>query len=119
MEITDLENKISLIIFNDNGRKVNFEYGIGYLKTTTFNEQTNTTFILHTAYGTPIDALELTLDFVLNKVHQVCYNITWKKNSETFISTFCGPSLPEIFKKFWNGKNNYDFIVTNVKLNNH
>lgn len=119
MEIIDLENKISQIIFDDNGRKVYFEYGVNYLKTTTFNEQTNTTFILYTAIGNPIEALKLTLEFILYKENQICYDITWKKGSESFISTFCGPSLPEIFKKFWNGKNNYDFVVTNVKLNNH
>ena len=120
-----LEDRISKLIFSDNGRTIHFEYNLqeGQHKVVahTYNSKNRETFLLKTETGTSYEEC-------LNKIYTYIesiqksdnsYTIVWSRKGKSEInkSYFMGEDIIEVIKKFFNGKDVNQYLVYEIKMN--
>jgi hypothetical protein len=141
--IIELEDKISELVFSDNGRKLRFDYksidyevSIDNLESAqpqyrkvnrkqvlayTYNLQNDETFVLRTSVGDTYEsALADILSYVrTHKREMNSYTVVWTKRGlrEKQESYFYCNDVIEVVNKFFEGKDKLEYIIYSIKLN--
>lgn len=140
-EITKREALISAFIKQDNDSVVHYEYSVkkdhngtcsidvSIVSIHTYNPKHDTSFLLfedtRSFDGSLINTKLVQLDDALKYLKGVTksnkmntYTIKWAKqnDSKTNTSYFWGTSMLDVIKKFFSGKNEYDYVIYEIML---